>query len=162
MSPHSYQVVNHSALNPGATHNNQPGRHGRRPRIPTCRSPRCKRNTQQPTREAREEITYSYASHMDEETVTLSLRKRKDIQQPTTETREEITYSYMSSPRWTRDMQQPAREARGESTYFYASRPRWTRIPRHRVRKGGGTLNTNREGKGGDRILLRLAAETDA
>ena len=150
MSPHSYQVINHSALRPGATHNNQPGRHGRRPRISTCRSPRCKRNTQQPTREAMEEIAYSYASHMDEETAALSLRKRKDTQQPTTEARKEITYSYMPSPRWTRDMQQPTGEAREETAYFYASRPRWTRRPRHRVRKGGGTRN-NQPGRQGRR-----------
>ena len=130
MSPHSYQVINHSALSPGATHNNQPGKHRRRPCIPMCHSPRCKRNIQQPTREAREEIAYSYASHMDKETTALSLRKRKDTQQPTTEAREEITYSYMSSPRWTRDMQQPTGEATEETAYFYASWPRWTRRPR--------------------------------
>ena len=150
MSPHSYQVINHSALRSGATHNHQPGRHGRRPRIPTCRSPRCKMNIQQPTGEAREEITYSYASHMDEETAALSPRKRRDTQQPTAEAWEEITYSYVSSPRWTRDTQQPTGKAREETAYFYASWPRWTRRQRHLVQKGGGTLN-NQPGRQGRR-----------
>jgi len=52
------------ALSLGVVHNNYPGGQERRLHIPTYHVPRHKRNTQQPTGKAREEIGYPHASRM--------------------------------------------------------------------------------------------------
>ena len=70
-------------------------------------------------------------SHIDKETVVLSLTKRRDTQQPTAEAREKISYSYALSLKLTRDTQQSTREVREETVYSYTLCTRWTQIPQH-------------------------------